>query len=163
MSQALRLQGLKGPATASMPPVLAATPNATASVASSSKSASKSSTKKDKKDASLLSGLPYNTSLQKQRLDKCDWMGRLIYASRMMLGGNNVNGFLRGTATAQRIKKQRARQVGITKKSNASAPGASIDEADTDKKDKKTTYNQEEEENLKKGRKCVLRLLSVHI
>ena len=57
-----------------------------------------------------------------------------------------MNGFLRGTATAQRIKKQRARQVGITKKLT---PGTSPDA--TDLKDKGVGWDQEEEEKLKKG------------
>lgn len=151
MSQAQRLQELKGPIPAGMPPVPTAAVASPPSV--SSKTTAKSATKKekDKKEVSLLSGLPYNTLQQKQRLDKCDWVDRVIYASRMLLGGNNVNGFLRGTATAQRIKKQRARQVGITKKSASSAPGSMVDGADADKKDKKSIFNQEEEEKLKKG------------
>ena len=114
-----------------------------------SQSAAKSKTsvvKKVVKEACLVSGLPYNTPQQKQRLDKCEWPDRLLYATRMLFGGNNVNGFLRGTATAQRIKKQRARQVGITKKLT---PGASPDA--TDLKDKGVGWDQEEEEKLKKG------------
>jgi hypothetical protein len=64
----------------------------------------------------------------------------------MLFGGNNVNGFLRGTATAQRIKKQRARQVAITKKAGS---GATLDGTET--KDKGIGWDQEEEEKLKKG------------
>jgi len=115
--------------------------------ASQSAAKSKSSVvKKVVKETCLVSGLPYNTPQQKQRLDKCEWPDRLLYATRMLFGGNNVNGFLRGTATAQRIKKQRARQVGITKKLT---PGASPDAADA--KDKGVGWDQEEEEKLKKG------------
>jgi hypothetical protein len=151
MSQAQRLQGLKGPAAAGMVPTPKPAP---APPAAASKSAPKSSTKKDKKDINLMTGLPYNTPSQKELLNKCDWKDRLLYASRMLLGGNNVNGFLRGTATAQRIKKQRARQVGITKKSVAAAQGdpSGAEAAEADKKDKKTNYSQDEEESLKKGK-----------
>jgi hypothetical protein len=122
---------------------------------SSQHKSSSSSSKKDKKEVSLLSGLPYNTALQKELLDKCDWQNRLIYASRMLLGGNSVNGFLRGTATAQRIKKQRARQVGITKKAAAAAAQAGSSAApeppavDPEKKEKKSS--NEEEDQMKKG------------
>lgn len=144
MSQAQRLQGLKGPAALY-------SSNIPKPAASSSKnSSSKSSTKKDNKNA-VLTGLPYNTPLQRERLERCDWKDRLIYSSRMLLGGNNVNGFLRGTATAQRIKKQRARQVGITKKTAASqAAGTGPDGSALDK-NKKPIFSQEEEEKLKKG------------
>eukprot|EP00934_Nitzschia_sp_Nitz4_P000333 Nitzschia sp. Nitz4//scaffold2_size372955//50269//51997//NITZ4_000368-RA/size372955-snap-gene-0.6-mRNA-1//1//CDS//3329546611//333//frame0 len=103
-----------------------------------------SAVKKDKSNLSV--GLQYDTPQQKQRLDKCAWPDRLLYASRMILGGNNVNGFLRGTATAQRIKKQRARQVSLNKK-NTTTP-ASKDASDADKKDKKS-FSQDEEEKLK--------------
>lgn len=150
MSQAQRLQALKGPSAAGAlnapaAPKVAATPKASAGT---TKSSTKSSTKKDTKNT-LLAGLSYNTPLQQQRLNKCDWTDRLIYASRMLLGGNNVNGFLRGTATAQRIKKQRARQVGLTKKT-APTPTAP-DPADPEKK-QKAAFSQEGEEKLKKGK-----------
>lgn len=148
-SQAQRLQGLKGPTAATMVPIPQAT---SAAPTADSKSASKSATKKDKKEFILLSGLPYDTPVQKELLSKCDWKDKLLYASRMILGGNNVNGFLRGTATAQRIKKQRARQVSITKRSTAASQGASGTDSIEDKKDKKIVYNQEEEEKLKKGK-----------
>jgi len=47
----------------------------------------------------------------KQLLQKCNWMDRSIYISKLLLGGSSVNGFSRATANAQRIKKQRARQI----------------------------------------------------
>mmetsp|Transcript_25593 Transcript_25593/g.37810 ORF Transcript_25593/g.37810 Transcript_25593/m.37810 type:complete len:600 (+) Transcript_25593:51-1850(+) len=50
----------------------------------------------------------------KRLLKKCDWMDRTIYVSKLLLGGSSINGFLRSTATAQRIKKQRARQIKLT-------------------------------------------------
>ena len=43
-------------------------------------------------------------------LSRCGWVDQTIWASRQLLGGQAVNGFLRATATVQRIKKQRARQ-----------------------------------------------------
>jgi hypothetical protein len=48
-------------------------------------------------------------------LKDCDWIDRSLWATRQMLGGQSVNGFLRSTATVQRIKKQRARQSAQTK------------------------------------------------
>ena len=66
------------------------------------------------------------TEQMKQLMTTLNWTDRSIYISRLMLGGASVNGFLRATATAQRIKKQRARQI----------------------KKQQTTPN--EEENLKK-------------
>jgi hypothetical protein len=49
-------------------------------------------------------------------LKECpDWIDRSLWATRQMLGGQSVNGFLRSTATVQRIKKQRARQSAQTK------------------------------------------------
>jgi hypothetical protein len=142
MSQPERLQGPDKP----VPSVQADVPYDPLNLASSSAKSKSSVVKKVVKDTSLVSGLPYNTPQQKQRLDKCEWPDRLLYATRMLFGGNNVNGFLRGTATAQRIKKQRARQVGITKKVT---PGASPDAVDG--KDKGVGWDQEEEEKLKKG------------
>lgn len=150
MSQAQRLQGLKGPAAAGVPAIPAPAPKA---VSTTSKSTTKSSgsTKKEKKDTVVVSGLPYNTPQQKELIDKCDWMDKFIYGARMLMGGNNVNGFLRGCATAQRIKKQRARQVASTKKTAPpTAPG--IDGTEKEKKTAKPVYNQEEEEKLKKGK-----------
>lgn len=137
------------------------TTTASNSNSNNNKLSSNSSSKKESKTVAV-AGIQYDTPEQRQRLDKCSWQDRLLYASRMLLGGNNVNGFLRGTAAAQRIKKQRARQVGINKKSAALAQGAAAAAAAgtepnpetpslTDKKDKKAAFNQDEEEKLKKG------------
>jgi SGF29 tudor-like domain len=51
-------------------------------------------------------------------ISSLDWIDRTIYVTRLLLGGPNINGFMRATGAVQRIKKQRMRQV---KKS--SAPG----------------------------------------
>ena len=164
MSQTQKIQGLSSPTTgmtaggSQSPHVAAGDADPNLAKSSHQHKSSSSSSKKDKKEVSLLSGLPYNTVLQKELLDKCDWQNRLIYAARMLLGGNSVNGFLRGTATAQRIKKQRARQVGITKKAAAAAAQAGSSSSaqepvavDTEKKEKKPTNNTEDEEQMKKG------------
>lgn len=84
--------------------------------------------------------LDFNTPKQIQLLSQCDYADRTIWATRVLWGGNSVNGFLRATATAQRIKKQRARQNNSTKMSRLAkaasttgvAPGASA--GDDDKK-----------------------------
>jgi len=44
-------------------------------------------------------------------LKECPWVDKTLWISRQLLGGQAVNGFQRSTASAQRIKKQRARQV----------------------------------------------------
>jgi SGF29 tudor-like domain len=51
------------------------------------------------------------TKQMQQLISTLNWTDRTIYASRLVMGGAGVNGFLRATATAQRIKKQRARQI----------------------------------------------------
>ena len=113
-----------------------------------------------------------------QMLSQCDYGDRFIWASRVLWGGNSVNGFLRATATAQRIKKQRARQNNSTKMSRlakaASTSGAAVPPGTDDKKGAATAastaalagakpsaptgggpkakevFNQQEEEMLKK-------------
>jgi hypothetical protein len=66
-------------------------------------------------------------------LKKCDWVDKTLWASRQLLGGQSVNGFMRSTATVQRLKKQRARQMNRGKE-----------------KDPKSGSEQEQEEELKK-------------
>mmetsp|Transcript_32641 Transcript_32641/g.37137 ORF Transcript_32641/g.37137 Transcript_32641/m.37137 type:complete len:651 (-) Transcript_32641:35-1987(-) len=63
--------------------------------------------------ANSISALPpfFPNDQMKQLLQKCNWMDRSIYISKLLLGGSSVNGFSRATANAQRIKKQRARQI----------------------------------------------------
>jgi hypothetical protein len=58
-------------------------------------------------------------------LDKCDWQDKTLWVARHLLGGQAVNGFLKSTASVQRIKKQRARQVGFNKKGKDDASEAS--------------------------------------
>ena len=106
-----------------------------------------------------VSGIAFNTPDQKQNLSQIDWKDKVLWGTRLILGGNSVNGFLRATATAQRIKKQRARQMIITKKAAAAAAGgppptaaaAEHNNNDDHKKDKsnKQVFDQEEEEKLK--------------
>lgn len=66
---------------------------------------------------------PDSMALQQQQLtseqvlallSKCNWIDKTVWASRQLLGGQSVNGFLKATATVQRIKKQRARQSAKT-------------------------------------------------
>mmetsp|Transcript_23687 Transcript_23687/g.65755 ORF Transcript_23687/g.65755 Transcript_23687/m.65755 type:complete len:710 (+) Transcript_23687:120-2249(+) len=87
--------------------------------------------------------LEFNTPKQNQMLSQCDHIDRTIWATRVLWGGNAVNGFLRSTATAQRIKKQRARQNNSTKMSRAakaaSASGAALNSATGDDNKKGAT------------------------
>mmetsp|Transcript_19122 Transcript_19122/g.41524 ORF Transcript_19122/g.41524 Transcript_19122/m.41524 type:complete len:315 (+) Transcript_19122:86-1030(+) len=103
-----------------------------ASVGSNSNSGNKTSTKtsssSNKSGVSLVTAsrqvpgntaLEFNTTKQNQMISQCDYIDRTIWSTRVLWGGNAVNGFLRATATAQRIKKQRARQNNSTKMSRA--------------------------------------------
>ena len=98
---------------------------------------------------------------QKNLLNQCDWKEKTLWATRQILGGNSINGFLRSAATAQRIKKQRARQQASTKKSAAAAAAAAAAGAagkavppggagDASKEAKKVSFDQAAEEQLKK-------------
>jgi hypothetical protein len=100
-----------------------------------------------------ITGLSYNTSQQNKLLANCEWKDKMMWASRMVLGGNSINGFLRATATAQRIKKQRARQSSSAKKiamAAAAAAAAEGDEAALKQAQAKPIFDQLEEEKLKK-------------
>ena len=46
---------------------------------------------------------------------QCDWRDKTIHVARQLLGGSTINGFLKATAAAQRIKRQRARQFALAK------------------------------------------------
>jgi hypothetical protein len=61
---------------------------------------------------------------QRQLLQQCDWKELTLWSARQIIGGNAVNGFLRSTATAQRIKKQRARQTKHSSSKASSSPGS---------------------------------------
>jgi SGF29 tudor-like domain len=115
--------------------------------------------------AAASSGIVFNTPQQNQLLAQCDYRDKLMWATRLLMGGNSVNGFLRSTATVQRIKKQRARQNNSTKQSRASKafgdPGNpesnpllsnlnSNGAPATGKTPKGSGFDQEEEEQLKK-------------
>lgn len=97
-----------------------------------------------------------NEELTKQLLSRCDWKDKTIWVSRQLLGGNATNGFLRSTATVQRIKRQRARQTAQSKqKAVASATGTDKKKDDNKDKDdnknkKKDAPDQAAEEELKK-------------
>ena len=74
---------------------------------------------------------------------QCDWIDKTLWISRQLLGGQSVNGFLRATATVQRIKKQRARQTKSTKTDKDKGK----EEANSNKRD--GPDDQESEESLK--------------
>ena len=104
-------------------------------------------------------GLAFNTSQQKIFLSRCNWKDKLLWSTRVMFGGNSINGFNRATATVQRIKKQRARQVALTRRTqeaNAAAkaglapPEQSKKSDPKDANSKKQPFDQVEEEKLKK-------------
>lgn len=82
-------------------------------------------------------GLPLEESFTV--LEQCDWIDKTLWVSRQLFGGQSVNGFLRATATVQRMKKQRARQTAKSK-----------DDKDSMSADKKRdATEQEAEEALK--------------
>jgi hypothetical protein len=89
-------------------------------------------------------------------LAHCDWKDKVLWATRLILGGNSINGFLRATATAQRIKKQRARQLALTKKTAAASAAAAAGtvpeelESEKAKDNSKKAFDQADEEKLKK-------------
>jgi TolA-binding protein len=66
--------------------------------------------------------IPPSDDQIRQWVAQCDWKDKTIHISRQLLGGSTINGFLRATASAQRIKKQRARQfVGAKKNAKKAA------------------------------------------
>jgi hypothetical protein len=131
--------GMAGPPTTFPNP----TPKASLPKASSLK-------KPDPKLAIPPTGLSYNTSQQNKLLSYCEWKDKVLWASRLILGGNSINGFLRATATAQRIKKQRARQSALAKKTAAAAAVAAGSSPEAADKRVKPIFDQVEEEKLKK-------------
>lgn len=128
--------------TAPIPPpaALAAAANAknteTDSVAAASATSSVGKTAKARKVSQSTSSTASSAATacpqeeQYPLVQQCNWVDKTLWLCRNLLGGQSVNGFLRATATVQRIKKQRARQT--SKKDDASsvsggkrdAPGA---------------------------------------
>lgn len=53
-------------------------------------------------------------------LKQCDWIDKTLWTARHLFGGQALNGFLRATATAQRVRKQRERQTAFTKSKDGS-------------------------------------------
>jgi len=67
---------------------------------------------------------PTTEQMTHQLLAACDWKDKTIWVARQLLGGNATNGFLRSTASVQRIKRQRARQTAQSKaKASQGGPG----------------------------------------
>lgn len=80
---------------------------------------------------------------------RCDWVDKTLWVSRQLLGGQSVNGFLRSTATVQRIKKQRARQNNKGK-GGSTGDSQSLQIGEGSKKRGSENTDQEAEEVLKK-------------
>jgi hypothetical protein len=59
----------------------------------------------------------------KPLLAQCNWVDKTIWASRQFMGGQAINGFLRVTASMQRMKKQRQRQLAKTSTVGATSGG----------------------------------------
>lgn len=78
-----------------------------------------------------LAATPLTLEQARPLLDQCDWVDKSIWAARQIMGGQAVNGFLRATATMQRMKKQRQRQIN---KTSGGADGAKDATADGIKK-----------------------------
>lgn len=81
-------------------------------------------------------------------LRECDWVDKTIWSARQIFGGQALNGFLRSTATVQRVKKQRARQTASTKAKHPTEQSAAPDDASM-KRDADVA-SQAAEEALKK-------------
>jgi hypothetical protein len=91
-----------------------------------------SSNKNTSSNNNNLSGVSNTTLIQQlppekvtALLSRCTWVDKTIWASRQLLGGQAVNGFMRATATVQRIKKQRARQNVKSGKSKVNSSNSS--------------------------------------
>jgi hypothetical protein len=81
-------------------------------------------------------------------LNDCDWVDKTIWAARQIFGGQALNGFLRSTATVQRVKKQRARQTSSTRAKQPDEQVTATDDAPA-KRDVESILHTAEE-NLKK-------------
>ncbi|GAX25972.1 hypothetical protein FisN_4Hh544 [Fistulifera solaris] len=79
-------------------------------------------------------------------LNDCDWVDKTMWAARQIFGGQALNGFLRSTATVQRVKKQRARQTASTR---AKQPDEQATDEASGKRDA-DAISLTAEENLKK-------------
>jgi hypothetical protein len=98
-----------------------------ATTLSSKNSSNKNTTSNNNNNSSNVGGVS-TTAIQQlppekvaALLSRCTWVDKTIWASRQLLGGQAVNGFMRATATVQRIKKQRARQNVKSGKSKVNA------------------------------------------
>jgi hypothetical protein len=63
---------------------------------------------------------PPSSDQVRQWLAQCDWKDKTIYVSRQLMGGSSINGFAKATSAAQRLKKQRGRQIASVNKKRAS-------------------------------------------
>jgi hypothetical protein len=119
----------KPPPVASMPSSTTSSSTVTGNLPNASLLDSQNSTTKAKDSTASHPKSDESSAAEKARtlalLDQCDWKDKTLWISRHFLGGQAVNGFLRSTASVQRIKKQRARQIGHSKKNKDDASEAS--------------------------------------
>jgi len=83
--------------------------NGTTSTTSASPVASKGASKPKSSRSAPPSQPSYKET--EKLLKQSDWVDRTLWMSKQIFGGQATNGFLRSTATVQRVKKQRARQT----------------------------------------------------
>jgi hypothetical protein len=99
------------------------------------------------------SGGASSEQMTQQMLSKCDWKDKTLWVSRQLLGGNATNGFLRSTATVQRIKRQRARQTAQSKQKAAAAGSGGGDnkkDSGNNKEESTTTTTKDEKKAAKR-------------
>jgi len=84
-----------------------------------------------------------------QLLAKCTPGDKVLYVARRLMGGSTINGFLKATASAQRIKKQRARQVEKSSKKSETGGGGANPADTSGKRKRESMTEQEQEEDLK--------------
>jgi SGF29 tudor-like domain len=106
----------------SVPAASAPPPNSTSSKDGVQKSSTKD--KDQSKRHPTVSAPPLELDKASLLLKNCNWVDKTLWVSRQLLGGQAVNGFLKSTATVQRIKKQRARQTNKTNAKPEKPPGA---------------------------------------
>jgi hypothetical protein len=87
-----------------------------------------------------------------QWVEQCNWKDKTIHISRQFMGGSTINGFLKATASAQHIKKHRARKLAGAKKKTLDqlTPGSTSPERPlTEEELKIGTMNAREAKKIK--------------
>ena len=88
---------------------------AAAGVTSSTGTASNQQQQQQQQQQRDLQSVPATDDAVLESLAQCEWRDKTLWIARQVLGGQSLNGFLKATATVQRIKRQRARQTNSTK------------------------------------------------